>query len=93
MTRFVGGDGIAVKPSSLTVTVWPAIVSVAERSVPVFAAITYVTVPLPVPLLPPVTVIQAALLVAVHEHPLVVVTVVVLVAPDEGTLCDVDDSV
>ena len=44
--------------------------------VAVLAAALNVTVPVPVPLAPPVTVSQLlALLNAVHEHPLVVVTV------------------
>jgi hypothetical protein len=52
-----------------------------------------VTTPLFVPLLPPVTVIQLTLLTAVHEHPLVVATVVVRVAPAAVTFCVVDESV
>jgi hypothetical protein len=41
-----------------------------------------VTVPLPVPL-PPVTLIQPALLVAVQAHPLPAVTATLPVPPDE----------
>ena len=48
-----------------------------------FAATSYETVPLPLPLVPPVSVIQAALLVAVHAQPAPAVTVTVpLVATD-----------
>jgi hypothetical protein len=58
----------------------------------VLAAIANVTVPLFVPLLPPVIVIQLALLVAVHEQPAVVATLVVRVAPEAATLTEVDDN-
>jgi hypothetical protein len=47
----------------------PAIVNVPVRTpVPGFAATLKVTVARPVPLAPPVTVIHASLLVAVHEQ-------------------------
>lgn len=68
-------------------------VSVPVRGAPVFAAITNVTVPLFVPLLPPVTVIQLTLLTAVHEHPADVATLVVRVAPAAATLTELDDNV
>ena len=42
-----------------------------------FAVTSYETVPSPLPLTPPVTVIQAALLVAVHAQPAPAVTVTV----------------
>ena len=42
---------------------------------------------LPVPVLPPVTVIQLALLVVLHAHPLVVVTVAVPDPPAVVMLC------
>ena len=48
-----------------------------------FAATSYETVPLPLPLAPPVSVIHVALLDAVHAHPAPAVTVTVpLVATD-----------
>jgi len=48
-----------------------------------FAATSYETVPLPLPLAPPVSVIHAALLDAVHAQPAPAVTVTVpLVATD-----------
>ena len=59
----------------VTVNVAPAIVSVPVRlEATVFAATSNVTEPLPDPLAPPVTVIHAALLVAVHGQPVATVT-------------------
>ena len=53
-----------------TVKVCPAIVTLPVRDdVVVFCAIEMPTAPLPVPLAPEVTVIQAAFEVAVQEHP------------------------
>ena len=46
-------------------------------AVDVFAVALKVTVPLPLPLAPPLMVSHAALLVAVHEHPVAAVTAVV----------------
>ncbi len=43
------------------------------------------TVPLPEPLLPAVMVIQVALLVAVHEHPVVAETLTLPVPPPDPT--------
>src|SRR5436190_1001854 len=61
-------------------------VSVPVRAdVPVFAVVVYVTVPGPVPLAPVVTVIQLALLVAVHVQPVCVVTFTVDVLPAAGS--------
>jgi hypothetical protein len=51
----------------------------------VLAATLKVTVPLPEPLAPAVTVSQVALLVAVHAHPLDVVTVNEPVPPSDST--------
>ena len=51
------------------------------------------TVPVAVPLAPPVTVIQLALLVALQAHPLVVVTIVLPVPPAEPRFWEVDDKV
>jgi hypothetical protein len=66
----------------VTVTVWPATVSVAERDVvAVLASAVYVTVPLPVPLAPLVIVSHETDSVAVHVQPLVVVTVTFAVPP------------
>ena len=64
-------------PLWVTVTVWPATVSVPVRwDVEVFAVALNVTVPLPLPLAPPLMVSHAALLVAVHVQPVAAVTLV-----------------
>ena len=73
-------------PAWVMVTVWPPTVSVPVRAAPLFAATRKVTVPLPVPLSPDVTVSQDAPLVAVHAHPLAAVTLSVgPVPPVAGT--------
>ncbi len=73
-------------PDWVTVTVWPAMVSVPVRGeVAVFASIEKATVPLPLPVTPDVMVIQEALLVAVQLQPVAVVTVLLLeLAPAPG---------
>jgi hypothetical protein len=63
-----GGGGGALAAACDTVNVLPAIVSVPVRAVPVLAAAVKPTVPLPVPLVPDVTVSHDALLVALHRH-------------------------
>jgi len=64
----------------LTVTVWPATVSVAVRGeVTVLAAMENPTVPFPEPLAPDVMVNQVKLSVAVQLQPAVVVTLTLLV--------------
>jgi len=50
-------------------------------------------VPLPLPLAPAVMVIQAALLTAVHEQPVVAVTATVAVPPPAAAVADVDPRV
>ena len=66
----------------VTVNVAPAIVSVPVRlDATVFAATLNPTVPLPEPVAPPVNVIQAALLAAVHAHPVEAVTLLLPVPP------------
>jgi len=71
-------------PAWVTVNVLPAIVSVPVREVePVLAPTLYVTVPLPVPLAPAVTLSQPALVVAVQTHPALAVTVTVPVVATE----------
>jgi hypothetical protein len=59
----------------------------------VLAAAVNATVPLPVPLAPPVTVSHAALLVAVHAQPAPAVTPTEPVAPAAATDVLVADSV
>ncbi len=56
-----------------TVILWPAIIREPVRSAAAFALAANVTVPLPVPVTPPVTAIQPASLLAVHAHPPIVV--------------------
>jgi hypothetical protein len=74
----------------LTVKVWPPMVTVPLRAPPVFAATFNVTVPLPLPVAPLVTVIHVALLVAGRAHPLGAVTVTLTpVVPAAGTAADV----
>ena len=56
-------------------------VMVPVRAAPVFAATLNATVPLPLPLAPAVTVIHAALPLAVQLHPSPAVTATVPVSP------------
>jgi hypothetical protein len=63
------------------VTVWFAMVNVPVRAAPVFAAALIETPPLPVPLAPPVIDNHDTLVVAIHVHPAVAVTVTGPVAP------------
>jgi hypothetical protein len=83
-----------VTPAWLTVNVWPPIVIVPARVVPLgFAAALKLTVPLPLPVAPPVTVSQlVSLLTAVHAQPAADVTVVDPVPPLATTDCDVGAS-
>ena len=71
-------SGLTVKlhaAACVTVKVLPAAAIVVDRlAVVVFAETLKLTVPLPVPAPPMMTLTQAAPLVAVHEHPAVVVT-------------------
>ena len=76
-------------PASVTVKVWPAIVTVPFRELLVLLAATLIcTVPLPDPEPPDVTVIHDALLVAVQLHPLVAVTATLADPPDDVRLVD-----
>ena len=69
-------DGEQETAACVTVNVAPAIVRVPVRlEAVVFAATSKVTEPLPDPVAPPVRVIHAALLVAVHAQPVAAVTV------------------
>ena len=71
----------------VTVTLWPAIVSMPVRGPPA-AALNW-TVPLPVPVAPEVMDSHGALLLAVHAQPAAPVTVTLPVPPCAGTLADV----
>ena len=76
-------DGVHPAASCVTVNVTPAIVSVPVRlEATVFAATLKPAVPLPDPVAPLVTVIQAALLAAVHEQPVATVTLLLPVPAD-----------
>ena len=62
----------------MTVTVWPATVNVPVRAAPVVLAATLnVTEPMPDPLAPAVTVIQAVVVVAVQEQAVPAMTLTV----------------
>ena len=62
-------------PAWVTVRFCPAAWRMPVRAVlPELAATEYVTVPLPLPVAPLVTVIQSAVLDAVHEHPVAAIT-------------------
>jgi hypothetical protein len=73
------------------VKVFPAIVIVPIRTGPVLAATEYCTVPFPLPLEPPVTVIHESLLTAVHGQPVMLVTPTLPVEPLIGLLAEVAD--
>jgi len=64
----------------------PVIVRVAVRAAPVFGASENCTVPFPAPDPPCITVRKLALLVAVHEHELGVVTEIDADPPDAGNV-------
>jgi hypothetical protein len=67
------------------VNVWLAIVSVPTRAAPALAAAVNVTLPLPSPGLPDVTVNHEAPLVDVHGHPVAALTCTDPDPPEAGT--------
>jgi hypothetical protein len=75
----------------LIVNVSPAMVSVPDRDPPLCFAALNETFPLPLPLEPPVTLIQSALLAAVHVQPAAAVTPTVPEPPSPGTLVLVEE--
>ena len=77
-----GGGGAA---AWLIVNVRPAIVNVSDRDDPEFALTESVTVPFPLPVAPPVMLIQFACSSVVHAHPLPAVTVTDTDPPAAGT--------
>jgi hypothetical protein len=80
-------------PGCVTLNTCPAIVTSPLRCVDaVLAATTIETVPAPLPVPPPVTVIHAALLLAVHAHPVAAVTAALVVAPAAGALNESGDT-
>ena len=73
-------------PGCVTLKLWPAIVKVPVRELVLLLAVALnATVPLPLPLAPPVTVNQDLLLTPVHAHPAGDVTPVEPVPPFAGT--------
>jgi hypothetical protein len=59
----------------VTVNVWPAtVIMPVRKALPEFAATLSVTMPLPVPVAPPMIVIHGAALTAVQVHPAPAVT-------------------
>jgi hypothetical protein len=86
-------SGVAAGAGWVTANVWPAIVSDPVRAAPVFAAAEYPALPFPLPELPCTTVIQAALLTAVHAQPAGAVTVTVPAEPAAGTVALAGDIV
>jgi hypothetical protein len=82
----VGAGNDADAPACVTVNVRPPIMSVLMRDdVLVLAPTVKATVPLPVPVAPAVIVIQPALLVAVHAHPVPAVILTLPVPPAADT--------
>jgi hypothetical protein len=78
----------------VTLNTWPAMVTSPLRWVEaVLAATDIETVPGPLPLAPPVTVIHAALLVAVQAHPVAPVTDALVVPPAAGAVNESGDTV
>jgi hypothetical protein len=74
-------------PPWVTVKVWPAIVAVPVREVvAVLAAMLIVTVPLPTPLTPSVTLIHDVALDALHAQPPGLVTATLVRSPAATTV-------
>jgi hypothetical protein len=81
-------DGEQDAAACVTLKVAPAIVKVPVRvETALFAATLKPTVPLPDPVAPPVTVIQAALLTAVHAQPAATLTLLLPVPADAVKNC------
>jgi hypothetical protein len=79
----VHGTGTVV-PAWLTTTVWSPIFSEPLRAAPLFAATPNVTVPLPVPIVAPVSEIHDALLMADQLHDDAALTDTEPLVPDAG---------
>jgi hypothetical protein len=78
----VHGGGAA---ACVTVSVWPAMVSVPLRAAPGFAVAVYVTEPLPDPVAPREIVIHGAFDEAVHAQLASAITSTALLPPTGGT--------
>ena len=84
----VASVGVTVTTAAaacVKVIVVPPIERVPVRTAPVFGAIVYCTVPLPVPVRPCEMVMKLDPLAAVHAHVAVVETVTLPAAPAAGT--------
>ena len=89
--EMVGAQGA---PASVTVKVWPAIVSVPLRPVVnVLGSALNATLPAPLPTAPDVTVNHETLLVAVQSQSVAALTAVDPVPPEKGTDCDAGEIV
>jgi hypothetical protein len=78
---------VHVAAACVTVNGWPPMLTVPVREVrAVFALTVSDTVPLPVPLAPELTMIQAAVLAAVQRHPVFAVTPTLAVPPAAAVL-------
>ena len=87
------GGGIGAAACCVTFTVCPATaIDAARVVVPGLDAIVKVTLPLPVPVVPPVSTTHAASDCALHGQPATAVTVILPVPPVAGTLCSVAES-
>ena len=81
-------------PGCVTLNTWPAIVTRPLRCVDaVLAATDIATLPLPMPLAPPVTVSHAAPLDAVHAQPVPAVTDALVVPPAAGAVNESGETV
>jgi hypothetical protein len=79
-----------VAPACVTDTTWPEMMIVPARCVvAALGATLNVIVPLPVPVVAPVTVIQLAVLYVLHAHAAPVVIVTEPVPPPAGIECEV----
>ena len=86
------GDKVKLQPLAwVIVKICPLTVIFPVLSNPVFAATEKLTVPLPPPGEPDVTVIHGESLTAVHVQPAPEVTLKLLVPPPDGTFVEVGD--
>ena len=87
-----GGPG-SIDACCVTLTVWPATAMEAARVVvPVFGTAVKLTLPDPVPVVPSVSVTQAASVCALHAQPAAAVTEKLPLPPAAGTVCSVVES-
>jgi hypothetical protein len=89
VSRTINDSSTTIVPVCVTLNDWPAIVSVALRAAPPFAATLKVTDAGPLPLAPDMIVIQSTGLDAIHVHPSPAVTAIVPDPPTTSNDCDV----